>query len=218
MPDQSAQVQVSVDDGVSWTVLWTQEGSDGAGESAFASRSISLSAYSGRTVRLRFAYAFHGGQYYIANQPGVGLFLDDIMISDAELLSDSAVREVTAGSTGFRFTPDSEGPYLLEVRARIGDRDLPWGLPSPVDAVLGSLPPEVAVRRPAPGPEGGWEIPFEVTQGAAESFEVQGADDPAGPWTAEPGAAVAPGSAPGGYLARVPSRAATWRFFRILAR
>lgn len=217
MPAQSAQVQVSVDEGISWTVLWSQEGSDGAGETAFASRSVSLAAYSGRAVRLRFAYTFHGGQYYVANQPGVGLFLDDIVISDAELLSDPVVQDVIGGSTGFRFTPESEGPYLLEVRARIGDRELPWGLPSAVEAVIGSLPPEIVVGHPSPGPDGRWEIPFQVTRGSAQSFEVHGADDPSGPWTAEPGAAVEPGPLPGGYLARGASPAAR-RFFRILAR
>ena len=67
------------------------------------------------------------------------IFLDDIRVSDGELLHDSRIHDATGGGAAFGFAPDAEALYLLEVRALVGDRELPWGPPMPVAGVPGNV-------------------------------------------------------------------------------
>ncbi|HRJ11285.1 MAG TPA: hypothetical protein PLP58_22075, partial [Prosthecobacter sp.] len=59
--DQTAQVQVSTDGGFTWQTVFSQSGTGGAGEGSFQLRNISLAAFEGREIRVRFEYAFPGG-------------------------------------------------------------------------------------------------------------------------------------------------------------
>ena len=58
---QAARVQVSLDDGLVWSDLFTQAGDDSAGESTFRSRTVSLAGYERRPIRLRFNLTFTNG-------------------------------------------------------------------------------------------------------------------------------------------------------------
>lgn len=79
---QFARVQVSTNNGTSWTSIWSRQGSGGAGDGGFRLETVSLGAYAGLTIRLRFFYEFTSGSAYTDTTSSVGWFIDDIQIGE----------------------------------------------------------------------------------------------------------------------------------------
>lgn len=133
---QVARVQISVDDGTSWTDVYSQAGTNSAGESSFSSRYIDLSEYVHRTARFRVLYDVQFGSYYPQTSGNVGFFIDDIEFGDIRELGVSSVLDLGAGGTLY-YTPPAQGDYGLQVRAVpwIGFPGLDWG---PVHSVSAS--------------------------------------------------------------------------------
>ncbi len=129
--DQVARVQVSLNDGDSWTDLYTQAGS-GSGtaptEAAFTTRTVSLTSVAGQTFRIRFAFTFPGsGQIFAPTVSTVGWFLDDITMSGVQRVASTS--EVAATSAnGFDFTPSASGAIGLQARGVLfGAYPMAWG-------------------------------------------------------------------------------------------
>lgn len=82
---QFARVQASTDNGVTWTSIWNRQGSGGAGDRGFQLETVSLAAYAGTSIRLRFLYEYTGGSAYtgVETSPPIGWFIDDIQIGDS---------------------------------------------------------------------------------------------------------------------------------------
>jgi hypothetical protein len=123
--DQVARVEVSLDNGSSWTALFTQAGNNGT-ENQFYLRIVDLSAYAGQSVRLRFSYAFAGGIYYPYNSGASGWYLDNIEFHGMrrEVLVDSG--EIAAGEA-FGFEPEATGELWLRAVPRHQGADWPPG-------------------------------------------------------------------------------------------
>ena len=215
---QVARAQISADDGLSWTDLWTQAGTGTAGERTFTTRTASLAAYAGKTVRIRFAYTMGAGSYFNQIDATVGWCLDEILVSNAEDLTDEITTAVAAGN-GFDFVPAVAGGFLLQVRPRVGDRVLPWGPALAGTAEVGStLPAVVRLDSLVPRSNGG-ELLFTLQQGSPATLEIEMAASPVGPWSKDAGAAVATAGAAGKYRATLGSPAgAPARFYRVVAR
>ena len=113
--DEVARVQISTDSGSTWTDLSTQAGSNGAGETVFSTKTVSLTSYANRTIRLRFAYTFTNGQYYNQTTNDVGWHVDTITFTNVNRLTGTTAVEPIASSS-FAFTPPSAGTYLLSAR------------------------------------------------------------------------------------------------------
>jgi len=79
---QFARVQVSTNNGASWTSIWSKQGSGSAGDGGFQLETVSLGAYAGMTIRLRFFYEFTTGSAYTGTDSSVGWFIDDIQIGE----------------------------------------------------------------------------------------------------------------------------------------
>jgi hypothetical protein len=129
---QFARVEVSADDGKTWSTLYRQAGTNGPGEAAFSTRKVSLGAYQGQVVRLRFAYVFETGSFFNQTDEGVGWHIDTI-----RLLKVSTVGKKTVASLGkktqFAFTPKTSGRFVLAARATaFGGYPLEWGPGFPV--------------------------------------------------------------------------------------
>lgn len=138
---QRASVQVSLDEGKSWAEVYGQAGTGGAGEVAYATRTVALASLAGRTVQFRFAYEYLGtGTYYPQTDEGIGWYFDEIEFRGLERLG--AVGTPAAAEAGaFAFVPASAGAYLLQVRALVyGGYPLDWGPAFPVEAA-GTTPP-----------------------------------------------------------------------------
>lgn len=216
---QTARVQISTDDGRTWVDLWTRTGTGTAGEANFSQHTIPLSAYAGRVVGLRFAFIFGGGSYFPQTSAGVGWYLDDILVSEAESLGGEVIQPATG--TAFEFRPAVEGLYLLQARARIGDRILSWGPDLRVTAQQGSGEPDPIVIRLGAlsrGANGSWTLGFRVEQGSPVSLEVEEAGSLEGPWTEDPSARIEPAGIPSEYRALLAPGTDLRRFLRVLAR
>ena len=156
-----AKVQVSADGG-SWQTIWSQTGDFSRGENTFALHAISLAAFDGRQIRVQFIYEANGS-YYPQATTGYGLYLDDITVIGAEQATNVLVSDVPVGTT-FSFSPTHAAQYGLEVRARIGERLLPWG---PIFLATPPAPPVASLRVV---PDGG------VNYGSIQSGQSIGRD------------------------------------------
>lgn len=212
-PYQVARVQISLDDGNSWSDVYTQPGSGGSGEATFSARNVSLAPFAGRTVRLRCQYAFSSGSYFRQASPGVGWYLDNFTVTNAPEVLSPTISRANPDRT-FTFSPAEAGLHLLEVRPLLfGDYASEWSPGLAVNAT-GSVAAQVQIRGITRSSNNVWHIDFEVLSGTASEFELWSAMTLSGALTRESGAtiqAVIPGTR---YRATVNSSAAS-KFFHI---
>jgi len=129
--NQVAHVQISLDDGATWSDLYTQPGTGSAGETSFVNRSVSLSAYASYPFEIRFAYIYtynaaNSGSYFPQTSPGNGWSLNAISFTgvNTATLGTSAF---TSGNT-FIYTPSAPGAVAFQARSVLfGNYPLPWG-------------------------------------------------------------------------------------------
>ena len=129
-------LEISSDGGNRWTEIYGRNGaytySSGASyssngwDTAWGARTVSLAAYAGQPVRLRFILR-PGSLSFDGPDLNHGCYLDDITLTDASQLT-GGVNNTLAG-TSFNFDKRSAGaplvsgsPYLLRVRPQIGNR------------------------------------------------------------------------------------------------
>lgn len=139
---QTAHVQISTDDGATWTDVYSQVGSDSAGETSFTTRTVSLASYAGKAVQLRFWYAYELGQPgYNQTLDSVGWFIDQIAISNADELGTATVTDIPSG-TQFVLQPTQAGRFALQVRPQFyGLYFTEWG---PIKTVTVAAPPVIS--------------------------------------------------------------------------
>lgn len=139
--NEVAEAQVSTD-GKTWQTVWTEAGNDGSSsvDSAFVTQSVSLGAYAGEPVQIRFVYGYNSGYYF--NTGMVGLYVDNIGVSNARQLSSATTNTVNSGNS-FTFSPAAQTNYLLAARAQINSRLLPWGPAFPLSVATAVSPPTI---------------------------------------------------------------------------
>lgn len=79
---QVAEVQISTNDGASWTLIWSQAGLGQPGQTAFQRQEVALADWEGQTVRIRFRYRFSGGSYFPQTSLNMGWLIDDIQVGE----------------------------------------------------------------------------------------------------------------------------------------
>jgi hypothetical protein len=135
--NQVARVQVSTDDGRAWTDVYAQSGSGGQGEGSFVSRSAPLTAFSGRTIRVRFNYTVAGNRFPQTDND-VGWLLDQVTLTGVQAVTAGTANSVSSGN-GFAYTPGSAGTAGLQARGVLFDAyPLEWGPVAQVTAVAGA--------------------------------------------------------------------------------
>ena len=208
--DQVARVQVSTDEGGSWTDVYTQPGSGGSGEASFNLRTVSLGSYAGRTLRLRLNYYFDSGSYYPQIDLGVGWYIDDLTLLNCQEVLSSAIASANTNRT-FLFAPTNSGPFLLEVRPLLfGDYPAEWGPSMAVTSV-----PNVRVTSIQPiASSSTLDIDFSVVSGSPSSFELWSAPTIDGTFSKEQSAIVQI-IVPGSQYRAVTKPPVTQKFYRI---
>jgi hypothetical protein len=184
--NETASAQVSTDGGQSWQAVWSKSGNDGshAVDSAFVSQSVSLAAYSGQTIQFRFVYDYNGG-FYFPGGSGVGLFLDNITVSNAKQVISPVTNSVPSG-TAFTFTPMTLTNYLLEVRPQINSRTLAWGPALQLSVTVAAPPPVLSLVTPPVVTGGEVQIDVMVTNfKTGMTLHLRRANSPTGPWTTD---------------------------------
>jgi len=123
--DQSANVDVSVDGGQSWQNLYKQSGSGSPGEAGFTVRTLSLAAFAGKPLLVRFRYSFRGGSYAFGTDSTTGWFFDDISVTNSSRLQVLAQTSVVQPI--YPLNPSSQQALLLQARPFNHARVLPHG-------------------------------------------------------------------------------------------
>jgi len=122
---QVARVQISADDGRTWTDAWTRVGTT-AGATAWAPVTVPLGAQAGRLIRLRFNYTLKGNSWNAGVGVTSGWFIDDITFSGVEQLSAATFASVpaTGPHAGSSITPTAAGTLVTAARPVISGE--PW--------------------------------------------------------------------------------------------
>lgn len=111
---QTARLQISTDDALTWNDVFTRTGDNGSGESAFVNRTVDLAAYVNRSIRVRFRYDYRPGYAgYFESAADVGWHVDDISFTNTERLGTKAT---TRTGTTFSASPTTPGTQILRVR------------------------------------------------------------------------------------------------------
>ncbi len=211
---QVARAQITTNGGANWQDLWSRTGTGTSGQTTFARVTNSLAAFAGQEVLFRFVYDFVAGTYFNQTTTGVGLYLDDIFVSNAEEMVNPSVNDVPAGLQ-FAFTPAAQTNYCLRVRAKVCDRWLEWGPPMLAASSVG--PPVVELKSLAMQAGGRVLLNFDVLAGTPASFQVERATRVNGPWTLDNSASFTTIAAGSRYQASA-AQAGTVCFYRIVAR
>jgi hypothetical protein len=173
-PTQLAEVQVSLDDGVSWTNVFSRAGTS-SDSGSFANQSVSLAAYANRIIRIRFLLAYTGGSAYTeTGLNDVGWLIDNI--TPVALQEASNVSETPAAATPYAFTESSQaGSVPLAVRAVLfNNYPLEYGPVSALPVVQSSTVPVITSAPTATG-ETGVAFNFSVTAANTGSPTIFGA-------------------------------------------
>ena len=188
--DETAQVEVSIDGGAHWTVIWSQagnvQGGTQRGEISFRRRTVDLSSFASQHIRLRFVFAFKAGGLrfpYDGSSPlAYGWYFDDLELVDTMEVAEPLLHEVEEAGR-FAFAPPSEGDYLLEVRAQVSDRWYPFGPSKLVTASRSAIiePPVIRLTSLKIA-NGQVRVVFEADSGKPQAFDLLVASDPSGPW------------------------------------
>ena len=159
-------LEASDDAGSTWTELWSRNGS-GSNSSrdwdpAFNPGSVSLAAYAGRPVRLRFVFETQNLSF-IGTETTDGVFLDDISVSNAAELVETATTRLSSNATSFTLNATTAGAplvpgktYILRLRPNVGTRwfgdgELKSVTAEDVDPTHVTPPPPAPA--PSPNPE-----------------------------------------------------------------
>ena len=154
----------------------------------FTRRSIALSTFADQDVMVRFSYDIQSGTFFFQTDSGVGFYIDDIFVTEAEEFFEEVIRDVSLG-TSFDFQPAQPGQYSLSVRAKVSESFLPWGPSKQIMALIGESPKadlRIHIGFVSPDVLNGGNF-VQVVVGADEwtsgTVEIESAQDLAGPWT-----------------------------------
>lgn len=212
-----ARVQVSLDQGASWTDVYSQPGNGGANEIAWQPRTASLSAYAGRAIHLRFVYDFTSGAFFKPDNFAVGWFIDDLTFTDLEEMRDLAVTDLP-GQNRFTFTPTQTGAHTLDARAMLYDRyPLAWGPIARVTATTTPPPSLVITGRPTLA-AGQVQLEFQVANFRPNlTFRLWRAAEANGAWTEDKSATLTTVTAGSRYRFTTASNGAARSYYRVAA-
>ena len=131
--------EISTDSGGTWTSVWSRAGaglSSSLWDQSFISRSVSLAAYAGQIVRVRFIFRWNAQSIAPGTTSNYGFFFDDVTITNATELVNPTVTALTGSAVSFTLNPSTAGAailpnasYYLRVRPNVGTHWFSYGPP-----------------------------------------------------------------------------------------
>lgn len=147
-PDTKLYVEVSDDEGVSFTPIYTLSGQNSSASSLdwdaqFAPRNVAIpSSFWNKSIQLRFRISPEGSTY-IGTSSVHGVYIDDISVSNSLELTDPSIISLPSDANSFSFSPDVDSQnYLLQVRPRVAGHWFGYGDALSVTSQMLS-PPEI---------------------------------------------------------------------------
>ena len=183
MTNQIARVQISTDEGVTWTDLFTKSGDGSAGQTNWAHVTLSLTNYAGKIVDLRFVYDYEYGPYYQSTELGVGWHIYRIQLFDALKFTKLQTYSLPLGAS-FSVVPRIPRAVAVQARGRVwGKYPLFWG-PWQITSVHVSDPLQSWIRKFTIDDAGYPVMEVEFPEGPTQIYiRVLTAPTPQGPWT-----------------------------------
>jgi hypothetical protein len=140
--------EISEDSGSTWTEIWARNGngssSSSGWETSFNARSVSLAAYAGKPVRVRFVFRSNNSAF-LGTDTNTGVFLDDISISNATELVNTTTTALAGSAASFTLNATTAGAslaagtsYYLRIRPNVGTR---WFGDGPLKVVAAQAAP-----------------------------------------------------------------------------
>jgi uncharacterized protein YkwD len=218
-PGEIARLEVSTDEGKTWTSIWSQAGTEqdrgpDNSEKVFNARSVSLSNYVGKMVMLRFNFDVNPTVgWFDQSADKYGWYIDDIAITGAEEAINPAIVTLDSSAT-FQFAPAKAGDYVMQFGAVAATRTFPWGpwhfvTAAPAPAVV-ALEQNVTIIR-----DGVLSLKVMKVSGDVSSLAIESSPAPNGPWATESGATVS-GPVNNEYTINMSMNGAA-RFYRVVA-
>lgn len=170
--NQFAEVQVSLDNGASWTSISSRVGT-GNSQSSFSLQTVNLSAYANRIIRIRFQLEFINihplDGAFNTDGTDVGWLIDDI--TPVNLLEASNITETPIAGTPYAFaSPAQPATVPLAVRAVLFNTfPLEYGPVANVSVVPASTTPFITSATTAGGTLGTVFGGYTVTASATGS-------------------------------------------------
>lgn len=208
---QIAKVQVSQDDGATWTDIWTQAGND-TPEGVYSQASASLSSLPVKETRLRFNYAHDSGSYYYDTDYYVGWMFDDIVLSGVFIGGDAGSGTVS-NTNKFTYTASGTGTYLLEIKPNVSGRSYPGGETFAIQSVSA---PTVTMLSPKMISGGDKQFDVSFSHAAGGAVGVLSATSITGPWTPDNSASVQTLTTEQSFRITVPAAAGNHYFQAVL--
>jgi hypothetical protein len=139
---EAATVEVSTDDGANWKPIFEEHPVGQFTSSTFDPKSVSLAAFAGRAIQLRFHLSFDhtGGWSGCCTEPG-GWYFDNVSITDAQTLASSTLGAVGADPS-FTLANPQAATVALDARPRFTNATFgsAFGSWSPVKVVTSVAP------------------------------------------------------------------------------
>jgi len=174
--DDRLQVQVSADRGHTWIVL--RSFTDTGWDPDWHSDSLSLAAYAGREILVRFEYRFMGGMYYGENGAA---WLDDISLNHVQTPAWRIVSDtIGPGASSFTLSNRLDNLYYYALEASDGSA---WREASPFASRRVALDPDLDLD--GDGIPNGWEsVHFGSATGAVADADsdADGSDNGSEYW------------------------------------
>ena len=202
--------ELSTDEGKSWQVVWQRSGTNDSGDFSYSHHSIPLSSLAGETARVRFRFRHHNSAFH-GTVDYVGIYLDNITVTDTTELTSPEITQVAGAANGFSLQPENSGQLRLAVRPLVPE-PLPYGEPLLIQAQ--SLP-SVAIEKTEPGDNGDVSVTFLVENGAFNTMSLELSSDTHQGWETDKSASLV-NLGGGRYRFDTTSAAdVPYRFFRV---
>ena len=119
--NESAQVQVSLDSGVTWTPAFSQAPPSSEQDATFTTKTVSLAAYAGHQIQLRFDLTFTGGNYALdfGGEPN-GWYVDNVALSHVQQSGTPVLSAVRASPT-FVLANPAQASVSIDVRPQFSN-------------------------------------------------------------------------------------------------
>ena len=154
------ETQISTNNGSTWSNIASRNGVNTTGSSvewdtSWISRNVSLAAYAGQTIKLRFIIKSNGGSIYQGVDSNYGFFIDDITVTNATQLTTPTISTMPGNATSFTLNSTSAGgsliagtSYNLRIRPNVGCRWFGYGSIKTVTATTVVITPPAITSQP----------------------------------------------------------------------
>ena len=131
--------QISTNNGNTWTSVWSRAGVVPSGgnssqwDPAFIQNNVSLAAYAGQVILIRFVLSGNGQSVYLGTTSSYGYFLDDVTVTNATQLTNITDTALAGSATSFSFNSTTAGSalqagvgYYLRLSPEVGTKWFPY--------------------------------------------------------------------------------------------